>query len=379
MPFNQEYTETPDFTACVQLDCSVLPVINFAMQHNGAAVIQSITLENQTDTDFENLEIRISSTPEFALPFVQHLNYLPSKKTFTIRNPKLILNGEFLAGLTEKLNGIVTVSLYQGTELLATQNLETTILAFDEWQGAAIYPEMLAAFVTPNHPQIAAIIARATVFLGQWTGDTSMDAYQSQDPNRVVSQAAAIYTAIKEQAIAYCVPPASFEAVGQRVRLCDMVLTQKLGTCLDLTLLYAACLEAVGLYPLLILTRGHIFTGVWLEEKMFPECVQDDASLLTKRLASGINEIAVAETTCVTSGRELSFDEARQAGEQNLSKQVLDCIIDIRRARLSGISPIPHRVHTESGWSLHYDTPKSSAAVSAPKKLDETVAVDTST
>ena len=124
---------------------------------------------------------------------------------------------------------------------------------------------MLTSFITPNHPNLIKIIARAAELLKEWTGDPSMDAYQTQDPNRVLNQAAAIFNAIKEENIIYSVPPASFEKIGQRVRLCDAVIGQKLGTCLDLTLLYASCLEAVGLHPIMVLTKGHIFSGVWLE------------------------------------------------------------------------------------------------------------------
>ena len=266
------------------------------------------------------------------------------------------LGVEVTRGMTEKVTGVLNIQLKAEAKVLVSDNAETTVLAFDEWHGIGLYPELLATFVTPNHPELSRIIARATDYLGKWTGDTSMDGYQSQDPNRVLSQAAAIFTAIKEQAIAYVVPPASFEQVGQRVRLCDMVLQQKLGTCLDLTLLYAACLEAVGLHPLLITTQGHIFTGLWLEERMFPECVQDDVSLIKKRLASGVNEIAVVETTCVTTGKDFSFDHARTIGEQNLATQQLECIIDVHRARMSRISPLPQRIHSTLGWVIQHDT-----------------------
>lgn len=63
---------------------------------------------------------------------------------------------------------------------------------------------------------------------------------------------AAVYTAITEQQIIYSTIPASFEEYGQRIRLTDSVLAQKLGTCLDMALLYASCLEAIGLNALLI-------------------------------------------------------------------------------------------------------------------------------
>ena len=377
----KELPLTAEETDCIgdepiRMDVAVLPIINYAMQQNGAVTIQSITLENTTDAVIEHVDLEIASTPEFAMPFTRHIDHLPANKAITISRPKLILNGEYLAGMTEKVTGVLNIQLKTEDKVLVSDNAETTVFAFDEWHGIGLYPELLATFVTPNHPELARIIARATDYLGKWTGDTSMDGYQSQDPNRVLSQAAAIFTAIKEEAIAYVVPPASFERVGQRVRLCDMVLQQKLGTCLDLTLLYASCLEAVGLHPLLITTEGHIFTGLWLEERMFPECVQDDVSLIQKRLASGVNEIAVVETTCVTSGKDVSFDRARSIGEQNLATQPMECIIDVHRARMSRISPLPQRINSASGWVIQHDSSFKEENMAAPQKLDETIVID---
>ena len=47
------------------------------------------------------------------------------------------------------------------------------------------------------------------------------------------------------------------------------ILSRKVGTCLDLTLLYASCLEQAGLNPLLVLIEGHAFAGVWLIDEDF--------------------------------------------------------------------------------------------------------------
>ncbi len=360
----------------VKMELKVLPVINYAMHQNGTAALQSVTLENTTEEVLENVSLTVSATPAFCLPFIRHIDCLPPHKPVTLTDPELLLDASFLAGTTEKVTGTLLFTLTQGEAQLAAQQVQTTVLAFDQWHGIGLYPELLAAFVTPNHPAIGRIIARATEFLGKWTGDTSMDGYQSQDPNRVLSQAAALFTALKEQAIAYVVPPASFEETGQRIRLCDTVLQQKLGTCMDLTLLYAGCLEAVGLHPLLITTPTHIYTGLWLEDKMFPECVQDDVSLITKRLAAGVNEIAVVETTSVTTGADRSFDDARHSGEQNLINKPLEYIIDVRRARLSHVSPLPQRTHTEAGWVVEHDTSFKPKNLRAPEQLDETIHID---
>lgn len=106
-------------------------------------------------------------------------------------------------------------------------------------------PELLSAFVVPNHPILTGIISRTASILKEWSGSSSLDAYQSCNPNRVKIQLAALYEAVKEQHIVYCTPPASFGDAGQRIRLSDNVLSGKLGTCLDMSLLYASCAEAM--------------------------------------------------------------------------------------------------------------------------------------
>ena len=119
----------------MRLDVAVLPVVNYALQQNGAVVIQSITIENITDSVIEDVDIEITSIPEFALPFTRHIDYLPANKAITISRPKLILNGEYLAGMTEKVAGVLHIVLKTKGETLVSDNAETTVLAFDEWHG----------------------------------------------------------------------------------------------------------------------------------------------------------------------------------------------------------------------------------------------------
>lgn len=364
----------------VRIDISAIPVINYALQQNNIPAIQSIIINNNSNIALENLELRISADSNVIIPFTTTIEYIPENKNYEIRNVSVALNAEFLAGITEKIKDRLIVELYKDEELITEDNLEITVLAFDEWHGYVYYPELLTSFVTPNHPALVKIIARAAVLLKEWTGDPSMDAYQTQDPNRVLNQAAAIFGAIKEENIIYIVPPASFEKIGQRVRLCDAVIGQKFGTCLDLTLLYVSCMEAVGLHPIMVLEKGHIFSGVWLNNLSFPEAVQDDPSVLTKRLATGINEIAVVETTCVVNGKNSTFDDARAIAEHNLAgTDPIECIIDVHRARISGILPLPQRIHTEDGWHIEHDSISDKNDTSAPKAINGIVDVNSAT
>lgn len=359
----------------MEIQVYALPVMNYALQQNGIPIIQQIRIFNPSEMVMEDVELGIEANPSFMLPFTRHIDQLPTGQNVTIIEPQLLMDTEYLAGMTERVSGYIHVELKQSGQVVASADEAITVLAYDEWQGMLIHPEMLVSFVMPNHPEIARIIARATEVLGVWTGDTSMDGYQSQDPNRVLLQAGAIYNALKEEGIAYAVPPASFEEMGQRIRVCDKVLSQKLGTCMDLTLLYVSCLEAIGLNPLLIIHSNHIYAGVWLEDRMFPECVQDDGSLITKRLASGVNEIAVVEATCISTASDHSFDTARRLGEKNLADSAVEAIMDVKRARMSQIRPLPVRVAGAYGWEIHHDAVRTQEGMSAPQRLEDTIHV----
>lgn len=352
----------------IRLEVSALKAVNYALQCGGVSIVRGITVINDTDAALENVELKLWTEPALTLPFSKHYDRIGPNTTYRTGALELTLDGGYLSGLTEKSTGLLHVTLELDGEVLFHHSQELTALAFDEWHGYTYYPELLTAFVTPNHPQIAAINARAAELLGAWTGDPSLDAYQTQDPNRVLQLCAAVYGALQEKNIVYSVPPASFEPAGQRVRLCDTLLQQQLGTCLDLTLLYCGCLEAMGLHPLLILQSGHIFAGVWLEDLTFPETVQDDVSLITKRLAQGVSEMTVVECTALTSGKDMSFDQARSAAENALHKGV-EYIIDIRRSRLSGITPLPQRLHTDNGWEVIRPNLPEEALTEAPQTV----------
>ena len=362
----------------IHIEANLLPVVNYALLQNGLRIIRSLSITSDSEKDIQDIELRITSEPAFCVPYSEHIDTLSAGRTLTLNNVKIIPDGNYLAGMSEKTSGVLTISLVSGEKTLCSQQTEISALAFDQWHGISLYPELLCAFITPNHPVIAQITARAAELLGKWTGDPSLDAYQSNDSNRVLKQAAAVYGALQEQNIVYCVPPASFEAIGQRIRLCDAIMEQKLGTCMDLTLFYSAVLEAIGLHPLLILLEGHIFAGVWLEEMSFPETVQDDASLITKRLANGINEIAVVECTAFAAKEEsISFDDAQKAAEKQLADlSAIECFIDVNRARLSGVKPIPMRIPTENGWKVERPLLVEDELTAAPKDKSGAVLTD---
>jgi hypothetical protein len=329
------------------------PVINFAMQQNHVPVIRKLALKNNSDRTWQNLSLEIKPEPDFAVTWTHKIESLQSNETIDLTAINVKVSAKYLSEQTERVAGTLTLKISEDEAVLYKESHDISILAFDQWNGIRMLPEILSAFVTPNHPEISKIIRRASDILQGWTGSPSFDEYQTQNPDRVKKQMAAIYEAIAERGVVYCSVPASFEESGQRIRMVDTICTQQLGNCLDLSLFYASCLEAVGIHPFVVIIKGHAFTGAWLVNDCFADSANDDVSLLTKRMADGINEIAVVEATFMNAGQRASFDDAVRTAAHHLAKEDdFLLFLDVKRSRFSGVRPLPLRVPTQNGWEI---------------------------
>lgn len=318
--------------------------INYAIQQNHVPLIKRLLLTNKGPEEIGEILIRITSEPEFALPWEMTISSLRVDQRLDLGSVDIQLSPTFLGNLQERLQGVLVLTITNDGNVIYSTSSAISILAYDEWSGTQSLPEIIAAFVSPNHPEVLSILHDSSRFLQEWTGSPSLDAYQSKDPNRVKKQLSAIYYALQKQKIVYCVPPASFESQGQKVRTPDTIIQHKLGTCLDLTLLFAACAEAAGLHPLIIFINGHAFPGAWLVEETFADCLQDDITLLTKRIVPGVDEICVIESTAFTDGQNIPFENAVELAEKNLhDPDRFRFFVDVRRARISQIRPLPIR------------------------------------
>lgn len=350
--------------------------INFAMQQNYVPVIRSLVVNNNSEEVLENISLKITFEPEFAKEFTYYIGSIPAKSSAEISPVRISTNTDLLFSLTEKMVGNITIEVLQNGENIFTYQNTIELLACDQWSGLNIMPEMIAAFVTPNHPALSPVIHDASTFLKKWKGDPSFTGYQTNNPNNVKLQMAAIFAALVQQKIVYNDPPASYEVIGQRIRLPHKVLEQKMGTCLDLAVLYAACLEAVGLHPLLFFMTGHAFCGCWLENETFADCCVDDVSAIEKRIAENAEEMLLVECTDFVDSNVHDierFDHAMKHGKDHISNMEFQCVIDIIRTRGSGIRPIPLRPEqTFSGMQLAEESDKPKEIL-APSELNSSL------
>jgi hypothetical protein len=313
--------------------------VSFALQQNHVPVIKFLSIKNASTEPITDIKIEIKANPNFSESSTLNLQELNAGEVVEIR-PDLQLSSSFLRSLDESITGYLQIKITSGDQELYKDYLPIDILSFDSWPGSSVLPEIISSFITPNRPFVMEIIKQASDIMKQNTGANAMDGYQSGDPNRVLAQLSAIFSAIHSHHITYANPPASFEQEGQKIRFPDIIKEHKLATCLDLTLLYAACAEAIGLYPIIVFLKGHAFPAFWLKEYCSSESFQDDKSILTKNMASGINEIIVVESTFLTN-KNAAFNDAVQSAKNSLDKQDdFHFFIDVNRSRIGQIKPI---------------------------------------
>ncbi|WP_243103139.1 DUF4011 domain-containing protein [Clostridium sp. OM02-18AC] len=365
---NTEHAETQEKK--LQLICEIDDVLTYAIIHNSARIVRDICLQNETENDKTNLKVCITSDNGLTEPLEFAVDQIKAGEERHFKNLNVSVNTGYFASLTERSICCLKVCVYENEMVLAEQTVQITALAFDQWPGLRYTSELLAAFAMPNHPVVISLIQIAAQYLEKWTKDPSLAGYQYHDPNRVNYMAAAAYAAIQQKNITYAEPPSSFETCGQRVRLADAVMEQHLGTCLDMTLLYTACLEAMGLNPILIMMQDHIFAGVWLSDESFTDMLVDDPSQLEKRMSKGIREMIVVECTAMCAGKSRSFDEASVIAQRNVSDYShFVFALDVKRARSMGIRPLPVRVMTASGFEVQHEERKEQDVTHAPEKV----------
>lgn len=325
----------------IEIKGAVTAKIGFASHQNAVPVLRELEIRNCSLEAYDDLELTISSDPVFLEEKSWPIDRLAADSMMHITECDLKLNGALLGDLSECLIGEVQLRLMKGETELARRDFPIELLARSEWGGAGAMPELLAAFCMPNDPAVDQVLKAASDILRRAGKPPEIDGYESGSRTRVWQLASAVWSALASFDISYALPPASFEAQGQKVRTPAAILDGRIATCLDTALLFAAAFEQAGLNPLLVLTKGHAFVGVWLQPQEFSAIITDDASAVRKRF--DLDELLLFETTLVTNAPAPRFDQAVAAGRRQVAEEAdanFVVAVDIRRARMQRIRPL---------------------------------------
>ena len=272
----------------------------------------------------------------------------------------------------ESIQTTLYAHVRQHSRTLLRRTYPVTLLPPSEWKDNKTDGVWLPSFVLPRDPAIQQVLDRAVRHLRVLTDDPAagFSGYQQVRPkpeeNReyVDLQVRAIWSALKyDFELSYINPPPAYAQSSQRLRSPSEILENRRGTCIDLALLLAACLEYIDIYPVIFLLTGHAFPGYWRDwalHQSFSVPEKPDAPLSPESSGPDPNasswmagrrihaellarvereELVPLETTFLTKPK--SYKEACTQGLANLKPESqFDAMLDIRRARTDPRCPI---------------------------------------
>lgn len=333
----------------IQMDYHL--AVNYALMANGGKVLQQCLLTNQDVCDWREVKVRIEG--QFLQPDTCILDHLQKGQAMHLDTLRILPDIDVLQSLTEAIETTLSLTVCIGEEQQEF-NLPIRLLPFDQWNCNQSTPQLLTSFITPNHPYVQQLCRMAAEQMQAWTGEAAMNGYQNDDPNEVRQQVAAVYETLRKEAIAYVLPPASFASEGQRIRMADIIRRDKMGTCLDLSLLMAGCLEQLGIHPIIVMMQGHAFVGAWLTEQIYNRAIGYDRERLLKLAVNGVGQVVLVETTCVCQSQQCEFEKAAEMALNQLRDGEDDFMyfIDVKHCRLEQFRPLPQRMEEDGQWII---------------------------
>ena len=204
----------------------------------------------------------------------------PYRQSFSIDDTVLDLSSQVRIALTSDLartlDEVLRTSLYVqinwGAHEIFRQTFPVTMAPVDQWADTDTDRIFLPSFIFPRDRAVTTVIKSAEHFVTTLRDDPTagFDGYQSIDPElanpaqHVDSQVQALwYSVVYRVPVSYINPPPTYAVSSQRIRTPSEIVAGGFGTCIDLALMLASCLEAVEIYPVIFLLDDHAFPGYW--------------------------------------------------------------------------------------------------------------------
>ncbi|MFA5008289.1 MAG: Clp protease N-terminal domain-containing protein [Candidatus Omnitrophota bacterium] len=304
------------------VEAEIPDALNCALLHNGLPFIEKIVLRysgnDKTPVSKLNLKLEDYFDETYEIPV------LSAGEKFILK-PQIKIGLKKFESQSESSKSFLKIYMEESPVI----EKEIKILAYNEWskEENSYHRASLASFVLPNHPYVEQVIAEVTA---------SKDIPQFPE---------SLYEYFRKKwEISYINEQLSFESISQQIRLPHHVLSnwndrKGSGTCIDLALLFAACLEKMAFKPLLFIFE--IKTGLWhvtlgwrgIGHAISSEIIINDKSRIKECVISMIDPVGF------TQGLTLLEASSRAADIFKNNKFIYG--IDVNAARGYNILPLP--------------------------------------
>ncbi|MDR7359008.1 DUF4011 domain-containing protein [Paeniglutamicibacter sulfureus] len=343
----------------VRIDIAHGPSINYASAHTHARILERVVLENPRPEPLSILVTAVVMAGNLPVSAVAESRLELPPGLSTLHDLDVALDPAAFALIDTRRPGRLIVRVAENGKLVAEESGAVELLPAGYWPGAGTQAnaELLAAFVQPQHPQLTGILSEAGDLFRARSGTDSLDARQG-GAQRVDQSVECIFEVLRARGIRLGNLPANWDLAdlgGQHVRAAQEVLTERLGTALDTTLLMSALLERVAINSVIWLVCGHAFLAYWrTPDGALPSSSLDAEGARSLANLVDADHLRIVETTAITTDGRPPMAEAAAAtklAHAQLPSAAGSMVyaIDIRQARRSGISPLPARGISEFG------------------------------
>ncbi len=370
-------------SALLQVQVEVPAAANYSLLHNDRPLLTRLTLTKLVPEPLEDITVQVElnlGAENYPYRSTQMVLNEPQRELApTVHIP---LTATLPRSLRERVHSTVYVKVTCGERTAWESTERITLIPVDEWLDDTTNNPWLPSFVLPRDPAILKIINASRRYLVGIQDDPAagFDGYQSVDEDAtnptagVDAQVQAIWISlVNDYRLQYINPPPSYSDQSQRLRTPTDILSSNTGTCIDLALLIASCLEYIDIYPVVVLLRGHAFVGYWRTEQAHeafvkvlhvPAEVPPAGSALARSASVPLVEqygwrltrlhydevmeyvtsgdLVMLEATYLTGA--WSFSQAIKEGRANMrSRTEFDSLLDIRLARsaVPPVTPLP--------------------------------------
>jgi transglutaminase-like putative cysteine protease len=360
----------------IHVDLDVADEINYSLLHNNRELLKTLTLTKLVQDPVHDITVRVElSVGAESYPYrYTHLELKEVQLALASR-VKIPLTANLPRSLRERVHSTVYVKVTCEKQTVFEDTRRVTLIPVDEWFDDTKKNPWLPSFVLPRDPAVRKIIASSRRYLIGIMDDpgAGFDGYQSSAA-QVDKQVQAIWTAlVNEYRLQYINPPPAYSLQTQRLRTPTEIVESNSGTCIDLALLLASCLEYIGVYPVVVLLAGHAFVGYWRSEgahehfvsvKTIPPTIPGVGSPAARAAAlpyvdeygwrlTKLNyaevmayvtagHLVMLEATYLTAAKK--FSESQEEGRANLrDRREFDSLLDIQVGRTASppVTPLP--------------------------------------
>jgi hypothetical protein len=334
----------------VEVACS--RSFNYALAYADVPFVETVTLTNLGPTSLSDLDVRVV-LPGYARSEPVTCPALPAGASQALTGLRFNYQTRPLAEVLDRVKVELEVWV-NGVTVPMAATIQVEVLPARAWYTLR-HPRVLAAFVLPECLAVQRIVRRCRAALRCLVRDVrDFGDLFAQGTDRTESIVKALYFGLQERyQIDYGWEPVTYAPHWQAVRLPANVVEELEGTCIDLALLFAACLENRHLHPVLVLIRTrpyvqHALVGCWRGPSQFKEAIEKDGQRVLEWIKEG--KLLLLDSVGFAHGEfaDQLYADCQKSGHHLLEKachgqdgHVYLHAVDVSRARMARCEPLP--------------------------------------